>query len=136
MSIIIDGGAGITFPDTVQQTNALTNTGGTPRYYAARAWVTFDGSTTPPIILSASNVASVSRSSNGVFTITFTINMPNANYAVAGMAFDSSRSVVVNLRAQPTVSSFTILVTDLSASAGSASTSPLNSDYVSLVVFA
>ena len=40
MSITIDGGAGITFPDTVQQTNAVTNTGGVPRYYAARAWVT------------------------------------------------------------------------------------------------
>lgn len=136
MSITIDGGAGITFPDTVQQTNAVTNTGGVPRYYAARAWVTFDGSATPPSILSAANVASVSRASTGLFTITFTTNMPSANYAVTGMAFDSGSAVVVNLRSTPTVSSFDIRVTALSASAGSASTGPLNSTYVSLAVFA
>ena len=136
MSITIDGGAGITFPDTVQQTNAVTNTGGVPPYYAARAWVTFDGSTTPPSILSAANVASVSRTSTGLFTITFTTNMPSANYAVAGMAFEPSTSAVVNLRSSITVSSFGIRVTGLSASAGSASTGALNSAYVSLVVFA
>jgi hypothetical protein len=136
MSVIIDGGAGITFPDTVQQTNAVTNTGGVPRYYAARAWVTFDGSTTPPTILSASNVASVSRTSTGLFTITFTSNMPNANYAVAGMALDTSRSVVVNIRSAPSVSSLAIRVTDLSSNASTASTNSVNSEYVSLVVFA
>jgi hypothetical protein len=136
MSITIDGGAGITFPDTVQQTNGMTMTGGVPPYYAARAWVTFDGSTTPPSILSSANVASVSRSATGLFTITFTRNMPNANYAVAGMAFDSSRSSVVNLRAQPTVSSFAIRMTDLSPESSSANTEPKNSAYISLVVFA
>lgn len=136
MSVIIDGGAGVTFPDAVQQTNGVTNTGGDPRYYAARAWVTFNGSTTPPSILSSSNVASVSRSATGLFTITFTSNMPTANYAVAGMAFDATDSIVVNLRAQPTVSSFDIRVTDLSPFAGTASTSPSSSAYISLVVFA
>ena len=136
MTITIDGGAGITFPDAVQQTNGMTMTGGNPLYYAARAWVTFDGSTTPPSILSSANVASVSRSSTGLFTITFTSNMPNANYAVAGMAFDSSSSAVVNIRSAPTASSFSVRVTGLSASAGTASTSPVNSEYVSLVVFA
>ena len=136
MSITIDGGAGITFPDTVQQTNGMTMTGGVPPYYAARAWVTFNGSTTPPSILSSANVASVSRSSTGLFTITFTSNMPNANYAVAGMAFDSGQSAVVSIRSAPTASSFSVRVTELSPSAGSASTSPLSSDYISLVVFA
>jgi len=135
MSITIDGGAGITFPDTVQQTNAITMTGGVPPYYAARAWVTFEGGS-PPSILSSANVASVSRTATGLFTITFTSNMPNANYAVAGMAFDSVSSVVVSLRSARTVSSFDIRVTGLSASSGSASTGPSNSDYISLVVFA
>ena len=136
MSITIDGGAGITFPDTVQQTNGMTMTGGVPPYYAARAWVTFNGSTTPPSILSSANVASVSRSFTGLFTITFTSNMPNANYAVAGMAFDSGQSAVVSIRSAPTASSFSVRVTALTASAGSASTNPLSSDYISLVVFA
>lgn len=136
MTVIIDGGAGITFPDTVRQTNALTNTGGPPRYYAARAWVTFDGSTSPPAILSASNVASVSRASTGLFTVTFTTNMPTANYAVSGAALSTTRSIIVSLRNAPTVSSFDIRVTDLSGSTSSPTTNPLDSAYVSLVVFA
>lgn len=140
MTVLIDGGAGVTFPDAVQQTNGLTITGGVPRYYAARAWVTFDGSTTPPTIRSAVNVASVSRSNTGLFTVTFTADMPNANYAVAGVAVPApgapELSVVVNLRPQPTVSSFAVRVTSLSPDAGTATTNPLNSPYVSLVVFA
>jgi hypothetical protein len=81
MTITIDGGAGITFPDTVQQTNGMTNTGGAPKYYACRAWVSFDGSTTPPTIRSSANVASVTSSATGVYLVTFTTPMPNANYA-------------------------------------------------------
>jgi len=81
MSITIDGGAGITFPDTVQQTNGMTNTGGAPRYYAARAWVNFatSGGIT---IRGASNVSSVSAGGTGVFTVNFTTDMPDAFYAV------------------------------------------------------
>lgn len=81
MTITIDGGAGITFPDTVQQTNGMTNTGGAPKYYACRAWVSFDGSTSPPTIRSSANVASVTSSTTGVYLVTFTTPMPTANYA-------------------------------------------------------
>ena len=85
MTVIIDGGAGVTFPDTRQQTNALTNTGGNPQYYAARAWVNFKG-TSPAAIRASANVASVTRNSTGTYTITFTTNMPDANYVVVGSA--------------------------------------------------
>ena len=90
MTVTIDGGAGITFPDAVQQTNAVTNTGGTPGYYAARAWCTFDGSTNPPTILSQQNVAGIVRNTTGTYTVTFTSAMPNANYAVVATAGGSS----------------------------------------------
>jgi len=138
MSIIIDGGAGVTFPDTVQQTNAVTNTGGDPRYYAARAWVTFDGSTTPPAILSASNVASVSRTSTGKFTITFTSNMPNANYAVACMGFDPSddRQVQITLQSSITVSQFSIVVIEYQWDVSPPNNRFYNSPRISVVVFA
>jgi len=140
MSVIIDGGAGITFPDTVQQTNALTNTGGNPRYYAARAWVTFDGSSSPPTILSASNVASVSRISTGVFRITFTTNMPNANYTVIGTGRSSVSTRVLILSLDdgftPTVSAFQIKMSNLSESGGSVNTSLDSSERVSVAVFA
>jgi hypothetical protein len=136
MTITIDGGAGITFPDTVQQTNAVTNTGGNPRYYAARAWVTFDGSATPPTILSAANVASVSRTGTGLFTITFTANMPNSNYSIAGVALHPSRGVMVGLTTSPTVSSFSILVLSVQRNVDSSRTDDYNSPRISVVVFA
>jgi len=136
MTITIDGGAGITFPDTVQQTNGMTNTGGNPRYYAARAWATFDGSTSPPTILSSSNIASVANTATGQFTITFTTNMPSSNYSVAGTGLHATRGVLVGLRTSPTVSSFTIRVTAIDANAGTAGTNDYNSPRISVVVFA
>ena len=79
MSITIDGGAGITFPDTVQQTNAVTNTGGVPQYYAARAWVNFDGTGTVSI-RAAVNVSSITDAGAGEYTVNFTTAMPDVNY--------------------------------------------------------
>lgn len=80
MSITIDGGAGITFPDTVQQTNGMTNTGGNPKYYAARAWVNFNGSGTVAI-RAAVNVSSITDVGTGNYAVNFTTAMPDTNYA-------------------------------------------------------
>ncbi len=79
MSITIDGGAGITFPDTVQQTNGMTMTGGNPKYYAARAWVNFNGTGTVAI-RAAVNVSSITDGGTGNYTVNFTTAMPDANY--------------------------------------------------------
>jgi hypothetical protein len=130
MTVVIDGGAGVTFPDTVQQTNAVTNTGGGPPFYAARAWVTFDGSTTPPTILSQANVASVTRSATGTYNVNFTSNMPNANYAVSVMVGGSIGSAfgVWTNSATYTVSSFRIFT--YAVGGGLA-----NNDRVSVAVF-
>lgn len=81
MSVIINGGAGVTFPDGVQQTNGVTNTGGDPNYYAARAWVNFNGTGTPAIRAGA-NVSSITPNGTGDYTINFTEAMPDANYAI------------------------------------------------------
>jgi hypothetical protein len=80
MTITIDGGAGITFPDAVQQTNGMTMTGGTPLYYAARAWVNFNGTGTVAI-RAAVNVSSITDNGTGDYTINFTTAMPDVNYA-------------------------------------------------------
>jgi hypothetical protein len=80
MSITIDGGAGITFPDTVQQTNGMTMTGGVPRYYAARAWVNFKGTGTVAIRASV-GVSSVTDLGSGEYNMNFSPAMPDANYA-------------------------------------------------------
>lgn len=79
MTVTIDGGAGVTFPDGVQQTNGVTNTGGDPRYYAARAWVNFNGTGTVAI-RAAVNVSSITDGGNGNYTVNFTAPMPDANY--------------------------------------------------------
>ena len=131
MTITLDGSAGVTFPDAVQQTNAVTNTGGSPRYYAARAWVTFDGTTTPPTILSQVNVASVTRSTTGTYNVNFTSNMPNANYAVSVMVGGSSGAAygVWTNSATYAVSSFRMFTYALGGSL-------TNNDRVSVVVFA
>ena len=94
MTITIDGGAGITFPDTVQQTNALTNTGGNPRYYAARAWVNFNSVTTVSI-RAAVNVSSITDLGVGYFRIIFTTAMPDGNYVVAGVSGGSGAGAIL-----------------------------------------
>lgn len=83
MSITIDGGAGITFPDTVQQTNGMTNTGGNPKYYAARAWVNFNGTGTVAI-RAAVNVSSITDNGTGLYTINYVAAMPDTNYSILG----------------------------------------------------
>lgn len=54
--------------------------------YGCRAWVNFDGTTTPPTIRGSGNVSNVTRAATGDYTITFTTAMPDANYAVTGTA--------------------------------------------------
>jgi hypothetical protein len=59
---------------------------------APRAWVSFDGTTTPPTIKSSYNVASVSRTNTGVYLITFTNALPDANYCWTASARGTSTS--------------------------------------------
>jgi hypothetical protein len=62
-------------------------TPGDSAFYGARAWVNFDGSvagTNPATmtIRQSNNVASVTRTATGNYTVTFTTPMPDANYCV------------------------------------------------------
>jgi hypothetical protein len=51
----------------------------------AKAWVNWNGSTSPFTNIRASfNVSSITYNATGDYTINFTTAMPNANYAVAG----------------------------------------------------
>lgn len=64
-------------------TNALNASGSAP-IYACRAWVNFDGTTTPPTIRASGNVSSVTRNGTGDYTINFTTAMPDGNYSCVG----------------------------------------------------
>ena len=51
---------------------------------ACTAWVSFDGTTTPPTIRDSYNVASVVRTGTGLYDIYFKTPMDNVNYSTVG----------------------------------------------------
>jgi len=58
-----------------------SQTGSAPMF-ACRAWVNFNGTTSPGTIRGNGNVSSVTRNNQGDYTATFTTAMPAAIYAV------------------------------------------------------
>jgi hypothetical protein len=61
--------------------------GGKPAY-ACRAWVNFDGLTNN--VRACGNVSSITDHGTGDYIINFSVAMPDANYAVAGMGMEAS----------------------------------------------
>lgn len=57
----------------------------------AKAWVNFNGTGTVAIN-SSFNVSSITDNGTADYTINFTTALPNTNYALAGMAQDSSNT--------------------------------------------
>jgi hypothetical protein len=53
---------------------------------SAKAWVSFNGDTSPCTIRGSFNVGSVTKVATGRYTINFTTAMPNADYAVTGIS--------------------------------------------------
>lgn len=112
-------------------------TGSAP-IYGARAWVTFDGTVSPPTIAASGNVSSVVRNSTGDYTITFTTALPNANYAVSASALGTGTLgplIIVDGNSAPTTSAVRIQVIDFGWPASSVSAAAANSSRVSVVVF-
>lgn len=62
----------------------LVSQTGTAPTYGARAWVNFNGIT--GAIRSSGNVSAVTRNAAGDYTITFSTDMPDANYCITGTA--------------------------------------------------
>ena len=60
------------------------NASGSAPVYACRAWVNFNGTTSPGTIRASGNVSSVTRNSTGTYTVNFATAMPDANYALDG----------------------------------------------------
>jgi hypothetical protein len=52
--------------------------------YGARAWVNFNGTTSPGTIRASGNVSSVTRISTGRYTVNFATAMPDADYCPVG----------------------------------------------------
>jgi hypothetical protein len=62
----------------------------------AKAWVNFDGTTSPGTIRSSYNVSSVTKNGTGDYTVNFTTPMSDANYSVTVNAAGSSSSGQLN----------------------------------------
>jgi hypothetical protein len=75
---------GTAWTSAVAPTGITATTGSAP-YFGARAWVSFAGAT--GTIGASGNIASVSRASAGVYTVTFTTAMPDTNYTVSVTPF-------------------------------------------------
>jgi len=76
---------------TVQDVVALgLNATGSAPTYACRAWVNFDGTTSPGTIRGSGNVSSVTRNATGDWTVNFTTAMPDANYSCVALTGESS----------------------------------------------
>lgn len=99
----------------------------------AKAAVAFDGTgTASPSIYSSFNIASVLRTSTGVFELSFTTAFPNISYALIGTN-SMTPTISGNFSwVQPTTSftptSATINITDLSGTF-------VNPDYVSIIAY-
>ena len=70
-------------------------TGSAP-IYGCRAWVNFDGTTSPPTIRASGNVTNVTKNATGDYTINFTTAMSDANYsAVSSVGAASSTNATL-----------------------------------------
>ena len=70
--------------DIEAQVKTATNASGSAPVYACRAWVNFNGTTSPGTIRASGNVSSVTRNGTGNYNVNFTTAMPDANYALIG----------------------------------------------------
>lgn len=71
--------------------------------YGCRAWVNFNGTGTVAIRASG-NVTSITDGGTGVFTVNFTTAMPDVNYAISGIAGETSGTEVIEVTSRATSS--------------------------------
>jgi hypothetical protein len=63
--------------------------------YGCRAWVNFNGTTSPGTIRASGNVSIVTRNSTGVFTVNLTTAMSDVNYSTsASGGADASQNFI------------------------------------------
>ena len=119
--------AGITFNDTTSLTSANIGTaqlvngsvtasklGTTEQKQICKAWVNFNGTTSPGTIRSSYNVSSVTKNGTGDYTVNFATPMADANYSwAAAHNFLSDNAVDCGGRQAPTTTTLRIKVINL-----------------------
>jgi hypothetical protein len=75
--------------------NEITGQTGNPPHYFCRAWVCFNGTTSPATIRASGNVSSVTRNGTGDYTVNFTTAMPDTNYAAHATAMNTITNAII-----------------------------------------
>ncbi len=65
---------------------------------SAKAWVSFNGTTTPPSIRSAYNVGSITKNGTGYYTINYTNAFADSNYSIVGGVIGSNGNWAYTIR--------------------------------------
>ena len=104
--------------------------------YGCRAWVNFDGTTTPPTIRASGNISSVTRPSTGIYIVTFTNSMPDGNYVMNGNAIQvgAGNGPIISISNGTTPNSASISVTCTNDAGAVQNASIINLTFFSFIV--
>ncbi len=96
--------------NTFSAVNTFTSTGGIQAYNTIKAYVKFSVSgTTVTVAAGEFNVTNVSRSNEGIFSVSFTNNLPSANYVVVAVGLSEGGTTPhVGLASSRSISGFTL----------------------------
>ena len=128
MSLLLSGDDGASKIYDTLIPAALNATGNAPMF-VCRAWVNFNGAGTVAIRESG-NVSSITDNGTGLYTINFTVSMPDANYSLAGGGGRTGAGVSVSETSTSPVRSVSALKIG-SYGAGSS----IDYDYISVLIF-
>ena len=82
----------LSFPANHAGIKTALNASGDAPIYACRAWVKFNAAGATPSITAQGNVDSITDVNTGRFIVNFSTNMPDENYAVAGMSGNAAET--------------------------------------------
>lgn len=83
----------------IEQFAAGGGSGGAGSYGGIVAWIVFNGTGTPSITASSSNISSITDNGVGDYTVNFSPSLPDANYALAGLGSGNAYKDVVVIHA-------------------------------------
>ena len=104
-----NGTANVSIPSTIAN-NAVTvsKLGVNEQKQIAKAWVNFNGTTSPGTIRSSYNVSSVTKNGTGDYTVNFASALADANYSVVGSCGNGAASYntfITSYSTSPTINS-------------------------------
>ena len=102
---------------------------------SAKAWVNFNGTTSPGTIRSQYNVSSVTKNGTGDYTINFSTPMADANYSISACGEGTSSTNVGNVSKRSSVAFTTSAARILCGDNGTSAAVPRDASVVCFQVF-